>query len=80
VGSIEPGKRGDVALFRVDGLSWAGAEADPVAAVVHCSPSRVRDLFVEGRQVVRNGHLVNADEEAIAREGHRLGLRIAKDG
>jgi cytosine/adenosine deaminase-related metal-dependent hydrolase len=80
IGSIEPGKRADVALFTVEGLSWAGSEADPVAAVVHCSPARVRDLFVEGREVVRNRHLVNADEEAIAREGRRLGQRIAKDG
>jgi cytosine/adenosine deaminase-related metal-dependent hydrolase len=80
IGSIEPGKRADVALFTVEGMSWVGAEADPVAAVVHCSPARVRDLFVEGRQVVRSHHLVNADEEAIAREGRRLGRRIAKGG
>ncbi|TMK96772.1 MAG: 8-oxoguanine deaminase, partial [Actinobacteria bacterium] len=42
IGVLESGKRADVALFSVEGLSWAGAEADPVAAVVHCSPARVR--------------------------------------
>jgi len=77
IGVLEPGKRADVALFSVEGLSWAGAEADPVAAVVHCSPARVRHLFVEGRPVVESGHLVNADEDAIAREGRRVGHRIA---
>jgi len=77
IGVLEPGKRADVALFSVEGLSWAGAEADPVAAVVHCSPSRVRHLFVEGRPVIETGHLVNADEDAIAREGRRVGHRIA---
>lgn len=32
---------------------------------------------VEGRPVVRDGRLVNAGEDAIAAEGHRLGRRIA---
>lgn len=77
VGSIEPGKRGDVALFSVEGLGFAGAEADLVAAVVLSSSHRVRDLFVEGRPVVRGGRLVNADEDEIAAEGHRVGARIA---
>jgi len=77
IGVLEPGKRADVALFSVEGLSWAGAEADPVAAVVHCSPARVRHLFVEGRPVVETGHLVNADEDGIARDGRRVGHRIA---
>jgi cytosine/adenosine deaminase-related metal-dependent hydrolase len=78
LGSIEPGKRGDVALFAVSDLGHAGAEADPVASVVRCSPRGVRHLFVEGRAVVHDGHLVGADEDAIAAEGHRLGRRIAE--
>jgi cytosine/adenosine deaminase-related metal-dependent hydrolase len=77
LGALEAGRRADVALFSVEGLSWTGAEADPVAAVVHCSPARVRHLFVEGRPVVESGHLTNADEGAIAREGRRVGQRIA---
>jgi cytosine/adenosine deaminase-related metal-dependent hydrolase len=78
VGSIEPGKRGDIALFSVDGLGFAGAEADLVAAVVLSSSHRVRDLFVEGRRVVAGGRLANADEEAIAAEGHRVGAKVAR--
>jgi cytosine/adenosine deaminase-related metal-dependent hydrolase len=77
VGSIEPGKRGDVALFSVEGLGFAGAEADLVAAVVLSSSHRVRDLFVEGRRVVQGGRLATADEEAIAAEGRRVGSKIA---
>jgi cytosine/adenosine deaminase-related metal-dependent hydrolase len=77
VGSLQVGMRGDVALFAVDGLWAAGAEADLVAAAVHCPAPRVRDLYVEGRPVVVGGHLANADEEAIAAEGHRVGGLIA---
>jgi cytosine/adenosine deaminase-related metal-dependent hydrolase len=78
VGSIEPGKRADVALFSVEGLGFAGAQADLVAGVVLSSSHRVRDLFVEGRAVVRGGRLVNADEEAIAADGRRVGRKIVE--
>jgi 8-oxoguanine deaminase len=78
LGSIEPGKRADVALFGVDGLAHAGAEADPIGALLYCQPQRVRHLLVEGRMVVRSGRLVNVDEDAIAREGHRVGARVAR--
>jgi cytosine/adenosine deaminase-related metal-dependent hydrolase len=77
IGSIEPGKRADIALFDVVGLPFAGAESDLVAAVVHCGPRGVRDLFVEGRQVVQGGALTGADQAAVAREGRRIGTLIA---
>jgi cytosine/adenosine deaminase-related metal-dependent hydrolase len=77
IGSLEPGKRADIAIIGVEGLGFAGAEADLVAAVAHCAPQRVRHLFVEGRTVVRDGRLANADEEAIATEGRRVGRMIA---
>jgi cytosine/adenosine deaminase-related metal-dependent hydrolase len=76
VGTLELGKRADVALFSLQGLSFAGAEIDPVAAVVHCDSQRVRHLLVEGTPVVRDGRLVNADEEAFAAEGNRVARRI----
>ena len=78
LGSIEAGKRGDVALFDVEGLGYAGAEADPVAALLFCAPGRVRHLFVEGDAVVRDGRLVGADEEALASEARRVARRVAE--
>jgi cytosine/adenosine deaminase-related metal-dependent hydrolase len=78
VGVLAPGMRADIALFPVDGLETAGSDADPVAALVFSPPARVRHLLVEGRAVVRDGRLVGADEEEIAREGHRVSTRIAQ--
>ena len=80
VGSLEPGRRADVALFGVDGLAHAGADADPVAGLLMGGTQRVRHLLVEGELVVRDGRLVTADEAEIAREGHRVGRRIAEGG
>lgn len=78
IGSLEVGKRADVALWSIEGLEFTGAEADFVAALLHCSPRRVWHLLVEGRPVVRDSRLVNADEEAIATEGRSVARRIAK--
>ena len=66
IGSIEVGKRADIALFSVDSLPFAGAESDPVAALLFCAPGRVRDLLVEGKPVVRDRQLVNVEEAVLA--------------
>jgi len=59
IGSIEVGKRADIALFRVDDLAHRGAESDPVAALIFCNPGPVEHLFVEGKPVVGDGHVLN---------------------
>jgi cytosine/adenosine deaminase-related metal-dependent hydrolase len=69
IGSIEPGKCADLAVWRTDGLELGGAE-DRVAGLVLSGPHRVDRLLVGGEDVVRDGHLVRAAEEEIARE-HR---------
>ena len=81
VGSLEAGKRADIALFDVSGLANAGADADPVAGMVLAWPQRVRHLVVEGRCVVRDGALATVDEAALAADAHRVARRIqARDG
>jgi cytosine/adenosine deaminase-related metal-dependent hydrolase len=73
IGSLEPGKRADVAVWRTDGLELGGAD-DPVAGFVLSAPHRVDRLYVGGEEVVRDGHLVRADEDEIARV-HRAQAR-----
>ncbi|HEX2111111.1 MAG TPA: 8-oxoguanine deaminase [Gaiellaceae bacterium] len=73
IGSLEPGKCADLAVWRTDRLEFGGAD-DAVAALVLAGPHRVDRLYVGGEEVVRDGRLVRADEEAIARE-HRAQAR-----
>jgi cytosine/adenosine deaminase-related metal-dependent hydrolase len=73
IGSLERGKCADFAVWRTDGLEFGGAD-DPVAALVLSAPHRVDRLYVGGREAVRDGRLVNADEDEIARE-HRVQAR-----
>jgi cytosine/adenosine deaminase-related metal-dependent hydrolase len=70
IGSLEPGKRADVAVWRTDVLELGGA-ADPVAGLVLSAPHRVDRLYVGGEEVVRDGRLVRADEGEIVRH-HRV--------
>jgi cytosine/adenosine deaminase-related metal-dependent hydrolase len=74
-GSLEPGKRADIAVWDVSGIETAGSW-DPVAALVLCGPTRVRDLFVEGRQVVREGQVATLDLPGVVESQNRLVRRL----
>jgi len=76
IGSLEPGKCADFAVWPVDGLELGGA-VDLVAALVLSAPHRVERLLVGGEEVVRDGHLVRADEDEIARVHRREARRFA---
>lgn len=58
-GQIAVGKRADIAIWDVSGVESAGSW-DP-AALLLAGPTRVKHLFVEGRQVVRDGHVTTID-------------------
>ena len=73
IGSLEPGKCADLAVWRTDGLELGGAD-DVVAGWALSLPHRVERLVVAGEDVVRDGALVLADEAEIARE-HRVQAR-----
>ena len=76
IGSLEPGKRADVAVWRTDGLELAGAD-DLLAGLVLSAPHRVDRLYVGGEEVVRDGRLVRADEDEIARHHRAQARRFA---
>jgi cytosine/adenosine deaminase-related metal-dependent hydrolase len=78
IGSLEPGKCADVALWRLDGLGHAGI-ADPVAALVLGPPAPLRLLTVHGAVVVEDGRLRNADAAALARQARRAAQRMARE-
>ncbi|WP_256104776.1 8-oxoguanine deaminase [Streptomyces sp. ODS05-4] len=81
-GSLEPGKLADLVLWKLDGIGHSSI-ADPVAALVLGAAAPVTASFVNGRQIVEDGRLLTADEDAIARttrdEARRL-ARIAAEG
>jgi cytosine/adenosine deaminase-related metal-dependent hydrolase len=75
-GTLEPGKCADVALFRVDDLAHAGV-VDLVAGLVLAPPPRAHTVVVNGEVVVREGRLLTADEDDIARGIAATSARLA---
>ena len=75
IGSLEPGKRADFAVWRTDGLEFGGAD-DLACNLVLTGPHRVDRLVVDGIDVVRGGALVRASEEEIAREHRKQAARL----
>lgn len=74
LGSLEPGKLADLALWRCDGLAGEGI-GDPVATLVFGSP-RLERLFVGGRPIVGEGRLLTCDEDELARDAGRAASAI----
>ncbi|HSK17202.1 MAG TPA: 8-oxoguanine deaminase [Gaiellaceae bacterium] len=70
LGSLEPRKCADFAVWSLDGLELGGAD-DPLAGLVLSGPHRVERLYVGGEAAVLEGRLVRADEREIAAE-HRV--------
>ncbi|MCV2868103.1 8-oxoguanine deaminase [Defluviimonas sp. WL0002] len=75
-GALEEGKRADIAIWDMTGIEAAGSW-DPVAALVLCGPTRVRDLFVEGREVVRDGQVTTIDLPRVIELQNRMAARLA---
>ncbi len=75
-GSLHPGQRADLAIWDVSDIHSAGSW-DPVASLVLCGPSRVRELFVEGRAVVAGGILQGLDLPKLLERQRNLAQRLA---
>jgi cytosine/adenosine deaminase-related metal-dependent hydrolase len=67
IGSIEPGKLADLAVWRLDGLGHADV-VDAVAALVLGAPPPLKLLLVNGRTVVEDDRVTTVDEFELAGE------------
>ena len=75
VGSLEPGKRADVALFDLRDVGYSGA-GDPLLALLLCAPTRVHTLIVDGRPVVEDGEIRTLALEPVVARHRRVAQRL----
>lgn len=75
VGSIEPGKRADIAVWDMSDIPSLGAW-DRVAGLILSPPAGARDVFVEGRAVVRDGDLAQVRRSDVLRAADRSLTRL----
>ena len=74
-GSIQVGKRADIAIWDMAVMSAAGAW-DPVAALVLCGPFTPKHLLVEGRAIVKDGVVTTIDTGALLEKEKKAVVRL----
>lgn len=75
-GQIARGKRADLAIWDISGIEAAGSW--DAAALLLAGPTRVKHLFVEGRQVVRDGQITTIDLPRVIETQNRLAAKLAQ--
>lgn len=61
IGTLAPGMAADFVAFDLAQLGYAGAQHDPLAALVFAAPSQVALSVINGRVVVESGELIGVD-------------------
>lgn len=70
IGKLRVGLRADIAIWDMSGVEAAGSWDR--AALLLAGPRRVRDLLVEGRQVVRDGQITTLDLPRVIERAEQL--------
>ncbi len=75
-GYLAPRMAADFIGVRLDRLAFAGAQADPLAALLFCSPPTVDLSVINGRLVVRDGELLSLDLPALVAHHNALAQEL----
>ena len=76
IGCLAPGMAADVIAIRLDRLAFAGAQADPLAALLFCTPPSVDTSVINGKVVVKGGDLLNLDLPATIAHHNELAKEL----
>ena len=76
IGSLESGKCADFFAIDLNRLEYAGAQHDPVAAVVFCQPVRVDYTVAGGKFIVKDRQLVTVDERRLIERHNQASKRL----
>ncbi|HKS43125.1 MAG TPA: amidohydrolase family protein, partial [Blastocatellia bacterium] len=76
IGSIEEGKRADLALINLDRVHTT-PRPDLVSTIVYAAEAGdVETVIIDGRVVMRDGRLTTLDEQAVIREAREQSERL----
>ncbi|MDZ4764605.1 MAG: 8-oxoguanine deaminase [Chloroflexota bacterium] len=78
IGALKPGMAADMIAYRIDTAAFAGAQSDPVAALIFCHPGPVDWSIINGRIVVRAGHLETLDLPVLVEQHNKISLAMIR--
>ncbi|MFL1407208.1 amidohydrolase family protein [Marinobacter sp. M1N3S26] len=67
-GTLAVGKAADLVLYDIDQPRFAGVHSPLMAPLMCGEPVTVRDSFVQGRQIVKDGRVGDLDEAELTRQ------------
>ncbi len=76
IGALAPGMAADLAIFALDEIGLAGAQHDPLAALLFCRTPRALHTIVDGRFVVRDGALTTLELPVLVERHNRLAAAL----
>ena len=76
IGQIAVGMVGDIAIWDITGIQFAGVIADPIEGWLRCGPTAARDTIVHGKALVRNGNLVSTKVAEMMASHTKLATRM----
>jgi len=77
IGSLEPGKKADLAIIDLNGPHCQPTGPDPHATLVYCArASDVTDVLVDGKQLVRSRKLLTLDAAKLAAAAPQEARRV----
>lgn len=76
LGALAPGMAADVVGWRLDALDYAGAQHDPLGALVFCTPRTVDLSVIDGRLVVWQGEVLGVDVPRLVARHNEISRRV----
>ena len=76
IGALAPGMCGDYVAYKLDRLAFAGAQADPLAALLFCAPQQPDGVVVNGRVIVQDGQLTTIDLPPVVERHNRISMEM----
>jgi 8-oxoguanine deaminase len=77
IGALAVGMAADLVTVPLDHVGMAGAQQDPLAALLFCHVPRVRHSIVDGRVVVRDGQLTTVELPMLIERHNALAAQLA---
>lgn len=77
IGSLTPGKQADVIVIDPRTLNFAPSVSPINQLITNGQPHNVKDVFVAGRLLKHNGHLVGVNMETLIQNAQTAADRIA---
>ena len=78
IGEISVGAVGDLAIWSLTGVAFAGAVADPIEAWLRCGPTGAKYTIVQGKLVVDNGQLVSNKVDSMLATHRTIAKRMQR--